>query len=429
MLASRDHTLAFMGEPGRFKTTTIARIAGLWRDGKPRSPVGSGLTTVCEMMIRSGSQAAIDVTPHEDVDVQAWVKNWVQGKAIGGMAVTPEIDRALRSMSGLTARRKRGPDGKLVSEEPLQELRSTTDSVDQLTEEAMRLINLPGRRTRSLVCPDGEDGIAWLETTVANINSGRQADVSLPKGVIITLPRPLGPDSAFRLTAIDTTGIDGTTQREDLMTHIEDGRTIPVLCSLFPAVDGSLLRLLRQEQEARLRAAEDDRVVLLMLPKGNEAEEVLDDSGLRAGSVDDGYMIKETQIKQVLKNEGLGEIPILFFNAYEDQPERIWTALDEQLRAARAHWSRAAQADLVFVDRLERETDLVLVEEGFSKIATRLGSLAKEVAALSPTNRHPKRTSWTKWIAFTPAFLRHQCGGKDDTLPSRFLTYWRPAVA
>jgi transcriptional regulator with XRE-family HTH domain len=391
MLASRDHTLAFMGEPGRFKTTTIARMAGLWRDGKPRLPVGSGLTTVCEMVIRSGTQAAIDVVPHEDVDVQAWVKNWAQGKATDGLAVTPEIDRALRSMSGLSQRRKRGPDGKLVTEDPLQELRAPTENLDQLTEEVMRLINLPGRRTRSLICPDGQDAIAWLETTIANINSGKQPDVSLPKGVTITLPRSLGPDSLFRLTAVDTKGIDGTTQREDLMTYVEDQRTISILCSLFHAIDGTLLRLLRQEQEARMRAAEEDRVVILMLAKGTEAEEVLDDSGTRAGATDDGYLIKETQIRQVLKNEGFGEIPIVFFNAYEEEPERLWDAFDKQLRIVRGHWSRAAKADLVFVDRLERETDLVRVEEGFSKMAAKLGNLARGAANLSPADRHPKR--------------------------------------
>jgi hypothetical protein len=221
-----------MGEPGRYKTTTIARMAGLWREGKPCLPVGSGLTTVCEMIIRSGAQAAVDVIPHEDVDIQAWVKNWTQGKTTDGLAITPEIDRALRSMSGLTVRRKRGPDGKPfrgpdgkpVTEDPIEELRAKFGDPDQLSEEVMRLINLPGRRTRSLTCPDGEDGVAWLESVVANINSGRQEDISLPKSITITLPTAFGPNLPFRLTAVDTKGIDGTTQREDLMTHLEDMR-------------------------------------------------------------------------------------------------------------------------------------------------------------------------------------------------------------
>jgi len=399
LLSNRDHTLAFMGEPGRYKTTTIARMAGLWREGKPRLPVGSGLTTVCEMIIRSGTQAAVDVVPHEDVDIQAWVKNWIQGKTSDGLAVTPEIDRALRSMSGLTAKRKRGPDGKSVrgpdgkpiTEDPVERLRVQFTDPDQLAEEIMRLINLPGRRTRSLACPDGEDGVAWLEGVVANINSGRQEDVSLPKSITITLPIAFGPDLPFRLTAIDTKGIDGTTQREDLMTHLEDARTVSVLCSLFPAVDGSLLRLLRQEQDTRLRAVEDDRVILLMLAKGKEAEEVLDDSGMRAGSIEDGYLTKESQVRQVLRNEGLSDIPIVFFNAYDEEPTDVWAGVSKGLRALRDRWANASVTDLSFVDRLERETDLVRVEEGFSKMAARLASLVRDVAELPGSNRHPKQ--------------------------------------
>jgi hypothetical protein len=399
LLSNRDHTLAFMGEPGRYKTTTICRMAGLWREGRPRLPVGSGLTTVCEMIIRSGVQAAVDVIPHEDVDVQAWVRNWIQGKTTDGLAVTPEIDRALRSMSGLTVRRQRGPDGKPVrgpdgkplTEDPVEQLKVQFGGPDQLAEEVMRLINLPGRRTRSLTCPEGEDGLTWLEGVVANVNSGKQEDVSLPKSITITLPVAFGADLPFRLTAVDTKGIDGTTQREDLMTYLESVRTVSVLCSLFPAVDGSLLRLLRQEQDARLRAVEDDRVILLMLAKGKEAEEVLDDSGMRAGSVEDGYIIKEGQVRQVLRNEGLSDIPLVFFNAYEEEPAEVWTGVSKGLRVLRDRWVKAAIADLSFVDRLERETDLVRVEEGFSKMATRLVGLVKEVAKLPTSNRHPKQ--------------------------------------
>jgi hypothetical protein len=63
--------------------------------------------------------------------------------------------------------------------------------------------------------------------------------------VTITLPMPLAPNLPFRVVAVDTRGIEGTTQREDLMGHMESRRTLSVLCSLFPAIDGSLLRLLR----------------------------------------------------------------------------------------------------------------------------------------------------------------------------------------
>ena len=35
---------------------------------------------------------------------------------------------------------------------------------------------------------------------------------------------PLAPDLPFRITAVDTKGIEGTTQREDLMVHVEDAR-------------------------------------------------------------------------------------------------------------------------------------------------------------------------------------------------------------
>jgi hypothetical protein len=343
------------------------------------------------MVLRSGTVAAVDLVPHDDIDVEAWVKNWVHGQPADGLVLTPEIDRALRSMSRLARRRHRGGDGKLVYDDPLRELRIALPDDDQLTEEVMRRIDLPLRRTRSLICPDGEDGVGWLETTVAKINSGQQPEVSIPKTMTITLPMPLAPNLPFRIDAVDTRGIEGTTQREDLMGHIESRRTLSFLCSLFPAIDGSLLRLLRYDREARLRGADEDRLMLLMVAKGNEAEEVLDDAGLAAGSVDDGYLIKESHVRQVLTNEGLGEIPVLFYNPYREKPVRLWGDVEQQLQAIRNHWYRVAQTDLDFVDRLETETDLVRVEQGLARLRHRLTALATEVRSLPDIRRSPKR--------------------------------------
>jgi hypothetical protein len=390
-LASRDHTLAFLGDAGRGKTTTITRLAGLWHEGKPCLPVGGGLTTICEMVLRAGQQAAVDVIPHDDGDVEEWVRHWVQGMAIADAdPVTPEIERALRSMSDLRMRRPKGADGRRVSEDPLDELRSVYSDLNELTEEVMRRIDLPARRTRSLLCPEGEDGLKWLQDVIGRINSGRHRDISLPKVATITVPVPIAPESVpYRITMVDTKGIDGTPQREDLMLRVEDRRTLSILCSGFTTPDGNILRLLRQEREAGLGAARQDRIVLLMLAKNNEATEVLDGAE-PAETTEEGYLIKGEQVRRVLDNEGLTDIEPLCFNVLSEQSDQLWGMLQARVRAMRGHSSDTAKAALAQLHRLEHEADRVRVEEGLAEIVQQFEHVLAEVTNLPSTRRHPK---------------------------------------
>ncbi|MCW2240760.1 hypothetical protein [Azospirillum canadense] len=393
-LANREHTIAFMGEAGRGKTTVICSLIGLMLDDRTGLPTSAGLTTLCEMAFCSGVEPAVDIVPCPDEDVATWVRQWLDSKcSLNETPVTAEIAKALLNMSDLADREKRArlkTSGGSPAPSPLEALCQSFADPDERFQEVMRRVNLPGRKTVRMVCPDGADPTEWICSTVTRINNGSHPDVTIPLKITITLPRELAPDLPFQISIVDTKGIDGTTKRQDLFTLVEDARTLSVLCSAFTSVDTAVLDVIREDEERGTKAARDQRLCVLLLAKWDEALQVLGDDQLPVEDAEEGYEVKRVQIQRSLTSGKVSDVPISLFNARKDKPATLWAELLTFIETLREPKRRAATAYVSLVDRLEQDTDLVRVEEGNRVIAQHLTELVKRVRSLPAITRDPR---------------------------------------
>jgi hypothetical protein len=79
--------------------------------------------------------------------------------------------------------------------------------------------------------------------------------------------------------------------------------------------------LMETGSEAVLR----ERVIILLLPQGNQALSMKDDTGIKVETEEEGYETKQEQVREKLQqkcNKG-NEIPVFCFNANSDDPRQI----------------------------------------------------------------------------------------------------------
>jgi len=82
---------------------------------------------------------------------------------------------------------------------------------------------------------------------------------------------------------------------------------------------------------------------VLALPRTGEALAMKDDSGDRVESDEEGYELKEEQVSMALQPLGLEDLPVGFFNAHQDSPERLKGFLTGRLSILRATIRRRLQ--------------------------------------------------------------------------------------
>jgi hypothetical protein len=127
----------------------------------------------------------------------------------------------------------------------------------------------------------------------------------------------------------------------------------------------------RSAKETGLERALRERVVLMVLPRSGEAKSVKDDSGARAETDEDGYFLKKDHVEAALKAIGMPELPVLFFNSYGDDPDRLREALLDRIREVRSSHARRVASVLQAVERLTRDF------ESESQIAARRDALKR----------------------------------------------------
>ena len=74
---------------------------------------------------------------------------------------------------------------------------------------------------------------------------------------------------------------------------------------------------------------------LLVLPHTGQALAVKDDSGDFAESSEEGYELKKEQVEMALQPLELNQLPIYFFNAYQDDVTKLKKFIGERLTAVR----------------------------------------------------------------------------------------------
>ena len=362
LLLRRDHQIAFIGSIGIGKSTAICRALGLQVTHARRGTVavletGAGGITVCEVHLTHGPGSGIIVEPRTHDDIRADVEDFVEQLLRRGLSsddgestagVPHEIERAIRNMSGLTRKSGKGLDGKTVRTDPAKELATTFPDRRDLVVEVLTRMSLDRRdRHEEWHTPAvAAAPLEWLRSTFEAINNGRHPQFSLPGRIDIVVPTLLEIDD-LDIAIIDTRGIDQPLARADLEALLGDPHTVSILCSGFnDAPSQAIQHLLRRARDIN-NTQIDTNCGLLVLPHLGEALAVKDDeTGNPVETSQDGYDLKGEQVSDALLPYRLSQIPTLFFNAIDDDPELLRTFLRTQVTHTRAEFRRRLHAVL-----------------------------------------------------------------------------------
>lgn len=340
-----EHTIAFVGNIGIGKTTALCRISDLEvlkETSVFPSPVldyGGGGVTVCEVHLVRGPGYGIIVEPRSAEEIDREVLEFskyllpshdidpdheLEGQDFSG--TSKEIERAIRNMSGLAPERRRRSDSTRTERlDPARNLAAEFNDPESLATEILTRMKLPSRTRRKLWFSDvsGKKPLPWLEEVFKQVNNGRHPEFSLPRRIDVLVPHRILSEEFLNIRLVDTKGIDGTAEREDLETHFYDPNAVVVLCSAFnEAPSPSVQQLLTRAKDGNIRDL-DSKAAVLVLPRPDEALAVKDDLGEPAESVEDGYELKGEQAKMQLAGRGIDHVAVEFFNAREDAPHRL----------------------------------------------------------------------------------------------------------
>jgi transcriptional regulator with XRE-family HTH domain len=387
-----DHGIAWIGSIGVGKTTALAYATNLvvhQVDGHPKSvfPVGRGRTTVCEVSVKLAPAFGIVVESLSNDEIRALVSDLVNG-ITSEAGVSTEHDRVLRNMADLR-KRQSVEDGKRIFIDPIKEFLSAGDTVEDVVTQIMVRLNLANRTQNQMILSDKkEHGLEWLAENVEKINFGQHPDFSVPARITVLLPSKLLRGSSYDISVIDTKGIEGTTQRPDLQSQIDDPRNLSVLCTRFEEAPGSVpLTILRDLGDIGADAIERGRVCLLVLPRGDEAIGVRGDGGETSESREDGYFIREDQIQRALAAHNLPEVPIIFYDAMRDSPQSVWLAVNDQVAAIRRGYEARARRLLAASASLMENADAARSQEARMQISTAIDRITAAYGDLPIASR------------------------------------------
>jgi transcriptional regulator with XRE-family HTH domain/GTPase SAR1 family protein len=393
-LRRRDHIVAWVGDIGVGKTTALTYAVGLLvgdgRSGRrPAFPVGSGRTTVCETAIRFAHTYGILVDALGDEEVLRLTRDLVSSLVPGatGIGVSAEIARVLRNMSAMKVVNSMVGDDP-VATDPIAELIAGGLGTDEVTDRVVAAMKLSDRKERQIILPEGsEDGLTWVSRLVSNINSGLDKRFGVPRRITVLMPAKNLNEDGQTLQIIDTRGIESVTQRPDLAELGDDPRTLVVLCTKFAdAPNATVQRHLRESQDTGSDASIHNRQCILVLPRGDEALEV---PGFEEPieSRQQGYAIRRKEAEQALINASLPKTPIYFFDARNDDPDKIWKTLRDRVGAMRAVYTNRAQTAAAGVENLRKNIDDVRAAQARQDIEQEVERVLNHVAELPASVR------------------------------------------
>ena len=330
-----EHGLAFVGDIGVGKTTALSFFLNLVssdKAGKPQCvfPTGSGRTTVCEVAIRMAPAFGIAVNCLDEEEIRRLVSDLVVGLKTGKSGLPSELARVIRNMADLREIPVRPKDGvgkpKLVDR--MKELIDAYEDTDRAIAEVISRMKLDSRTEAQMILSENSEGsIDWLATNISKINFGLHSRFSVPHRITVLLPLK-ALHEPYLLSVIDTKGVEGTTQRPDLKTHIDDSRTVTVLCTKFSDAPGSTaISIIKELIDSGSDGLDSERIRLLVLTRDDEALKIVGGAGSNPDSAEEGYVIREAQIYQQLATEGLPALPVNFYNVGTDKPEEVWNWL------------------------------------------------------------------------------------------------------
>jgi transcriptional regulator with XRE-family HTH domain len=354
LVLDKRYRVAFVGTIAVGKSTSICRIEGLelpTSKGMPGTVLetGGGGITICDVHVRRGPAYGLIIEPCTEDEIRHHVRDFAQSllnplkdgdddeaKAGSSPGISRELDRALRSMTGLRRRRsERKPDGSITP--PSDDARALAASMPDaraLAVEILARMELHKRDRRDLWhdISEGKPPLVWLQEAFEKINNGRHPEFTLPKRIEVIVPQPILGDDVTTVTLIDTRGIDDLAARADLEQHFDDAHTLVMLCTLFPEAPSTEVRqLLTRAKEAGVRSLHS-HAAILALPRTGDALAVKFE-GYPAQSDQEGYELKGDEVRLKLHPVGLDHLPIAFFNAAGDPPETLRAFIAERIDA------------------------------------------------------------------------------------------------
>ena len=139
---------------------------------------------------------------------------------------------------------------------------------------------------------------------------------------------------------VDTRGIDQPAARADLENLLEDLHTVAILCSGFNDAPSQPIQHLLQRAREINNTQIDQNASIVVLARPGEVLAVKDESGLRAESDDEGYDLKGEQVSTALNPYRLSDLPIRFFNSFEDDPASLRAFVGDRVRSTRQEFRR-----------------------------------------------------------------------------------------
>jgi transcriptional regulator with XRE-family HTH domain len=392
-----DHSLAWIGTVGIGKTTALSYLTNLLiagSSGRPRPifPTSAGRTTTSEVIVRPAPAFGVAVESKSEDEIILLVRELVDAIAGKRAALSTELERAIRNMTALPKRKD--PMDPTILIDPVREMvEADPASLDDVVQNVVARMHLDQRtETQMIHSADDDAGLEWLSKVVTDINFGRDPRFSLPNRVTVFVPARLLRKSPFNLTIIDTKGIHGTTERGDLQAFNADPRALSILCCSFNDAPGQEpLKILRGLVEVGSDAIDRGRVVLLVLPRADEALKVISDTGEPVESRDEGYAFRTRQIMDTFQTAGIPNIPILFFNETEDNAPKVWNDLSQNVEIVRRRQLERLDRFTGLAKELQTNADAHRIQQARVTLAEEAVAIAFDYRKLPPSIRPPQR--------------------------------------
>lgn len=391
-LADKEHRIAFIGNVGAGKTTSICHLLGLVNDKNPVLSTGSGRTTLCEVHIKKADEAKIEIIPHTEeevcsylTDFSFYLKSDDSDNEQEGFKLSAEVERALRNMLDLKVVRNK-VDGKRTATDYARIFAEQYPSVEMLCNELMQRAKLPLRNKTTFINTENKSQLLWLHETFKQINSATHPNVGLAKRITLYVPSLPHTNDHFSVTFIDTKGVDQTVNRVDLDKCLTDNRTISILCSRFnDAPDQTCSKMIDSAIQAGLKPRINDESLLLILDRLGEAEDVMDyDEAV--GNKEDGRDIKAEQVSSELcQKYAVRELNIEFFDAKQDNPDVLFkTLINKVLLLRKKHSLRLKEIEQSVLD-IEDDIKSQSASLAINQVKLTLEPWLKKSKACTPT--------------------------------------------
>ena len=392
-LSDKTHKLAFIGNVGTGKTTSICHLLGLLNEETPVLSTGSGRTTLCEVEIKSGEHLQLTVEPCSNGEVISYLDDfslYLKGNEDDtteeGFKLSAEVERALRNMLDLKISRTKDENGKRITVDSAKVFANDFSTSDKLKTALIERINLAKRTKTIFTAPNETEQNSWVHEIFKTINSATDLNVGLAKKITLEIPLSTLSNSEFSVSVVDTKGVDLTVNRQDLDVCATNDRTLSVLCSRFnDAPDKTSENILKNNITAGLQNRLVAETIMLVLDRTGEAEDVIEvDEAI--GDKDEGREIRAEQVTNDLAQKfKIERLDILFFDAKKDNKDHLLNSLINKIKLLRQNHEKHIADIEAAVTEIEFELNSQSAKQAKQQVLHTLEPWLKKSESCTPT--------------------------------------------